>query len=104
MIPSDFNGLTPPPAGAPNVFSVFTDDACVGDLSDALRLFDFHADFAVPTNSTFTERPESPLPVASFDSRNPATSSGSTTNRADVEEPATAEAVEYHEPLRHGLP
>ena len=27
IIPTDFNGLTPPPAGAPNVFSVFTDDA-----------------------------------------------------------------------------
>ena len=95
MIPSDFNGLTPPPAGAPNVFSVFTDDAFVGDLSDALRLFDFHADFAVPANSTFTERPESPLPVASFDSRNPDTTSGSPTDRADVEEPAPAGAVDY---------
>jgi len=95
MIPSDFNGLTPPPAGAPNVFSVFTDDAFVGDLSDALRLFDFHADFAVPANSTFTERPESPLPVASFDSRNPDTTSGAATNRADIEEPAPAAAVDY---------
>src|SRR6266446_594223 len=95
MIPSDFNGLTPPPAGAPNVFSVFTDDAFVGDLSDALRLFDFHADFAVPANSTFTERPESPLPVASFDSRNPDTTSGSPTSRADIEEPAPAVAADY---------
>src|SRR5882724_3716550 len=95
MIPSDFNGLTPPPAGAPNVFSVFTDDAFVGDLSDALRLFDFHADFAVPANSTFTERPESPLPVASFDSRNPDTTSGSFSNRSDIEEPAPATAADY---------
>src|ERR1044071_4695835 len=95
MIPSDFNGLTPPPAGAPNVFSVFTDDAFVGDLSDALRLFDFHADFAAPANSTFTERPESPLPVASFDSRNPDTTSGSPTNRADIEEPPPAAAIDY---------
>src|ERR1043166_376409 len=95
MIPSDFNGLTPPPAGAPNVFSVFTDDAFVGDLSDALRLFDFHADFAVPMNSTFIERPESPLAVASFDSRNPDTTSGSPTNRADIEEPAPAAAIDY---------
>src|SRR5439155_983215 len=95
MIPSDFNGLTPPPAGAPNVFSVFTDDAFVGDLSDALRLFDFHADFAVPANSTFTERPESPLPVASFDSRNPDTTSGSFSNRSDIEEPPPAGAADY---------
>jgi hypothetical protein len=95
MIPSDFNGLTPPPAGAPNLFSVFTDDAFVGDLSDALRLFDFHADFAVPGNSTFLERPESPLAVASFDSRNPDTTSGATTSRADIEEPAPAVPADY---------
>src|SRR5438132_4405874 len=95
MIPSDFNGLTPPPAGAPNVFSVFTDDAFVGDLSDALRLFDFHADFAVPANSTFTERPESPLPVASFRSRNADTTSASPTNRADIEEPAPPADADY---------
>src|SRR5262245_3511617 len=94
MIPSDFNGLTPPPAGAPNLFSVFTDDA-FGDPSDALPLFDFHADFAVPANSTFLERPESPLAVASFDSRNPDTTSGSPTSRADIEEPAPATAIDY---------
>ena len=94
MIPSDFNGLTPPPAGAPNVFSVFTDDAFTGDTADALRLFDFHADFAVPANSTFNERPESPLPVAAFDSRNPDTSSGSVTSRSDIEEPPPAAAAE----------
>src|ERR1043166_3626742 len=43
MIPTDFSGITPPPAGAPNVFSVFIDDA-FGDPSDAIRLFDFHAE------------------------------------------------------------
>jgi hypothetical protein len=90
MIPSDYNGLTPPPAGAPNVFSVFLDDAF--DTEDALRLFDFHADFAVPANSTFTERPESPLPVAAFDSRSPGTFSGS---RAEIEEPPPATAADY---------
>ena len=95
MIPSDFNGLTPPPAGAPNLFSVFTDDAFAGDTADTLRLFDFHADFAVPGNSTFLERPESPLAVASFDSRNPDTTSGSPTSRADIEEPAPAAAIDY---------
>ena len=79
MIPSDFYGITPPPAGAPNVFAIFTDDAFVGDTADAIRLFNFHADFAVPANSTFTERAGSPLPVAAFDSRNPA-------GRADIEQ------------------
>ncbi len=90
MIPTDYNGLTPPPAGAPNVFSVFLDDSF--DSEDALRLFDFHADFAVPANSTFIERPESPLPVAAFDSRSPGTFTGS---RAEIEEPAPATSVDY---------
>ena len=90
MIPTDFNGLTPPPAGAPNVFSVFNDD--VFDPTDSLRLFDFHADFATPANSTFTERPESPLPVASFDSRDPHTFSA---GRNDVEEPPPAAVADY---------
>ena len=86
MIPSDYNGLTPPPAGAPNVFSVFIDDAF--DASDGLRLFNFHADFAVPAMSTFLERPESPLAVAAFASQNPS-------GRADIEEPAPAVATDY---------
>ncbi len=87
MIPSDYYGLTPPPAGAPNVFSVYIDDSS-GDAQDALRLFNFHADFATPANSTFLERPESPLLVAAFDSRNPG-------GRADIEEPAPATAADY---------
>lgn len=85
MIPTDYNGLTPPPAGAPNVFSVYLDDAF--DAVDALRLFDFHADFANPANSTFLERPESPLIVAPFDSRNPG-------GRADIEQPPPATAAD----------
>ena len=90
IIPSDYNGLTPPPAGAPNVFSVYLDDAF--DTVDALRLFDFHADFAVPANSTFLERPESPLPVASFDSRSPGTLTG---QRNEIEEPPPAVTADY---------
>lgn len=47
LLPSDFDGSTLPPAGAPNYF--------VG-LADAthLNLFRFHADFADPAASTFT--------------------------------------------------
>ena len=90
MIPSDYNGLTPPPNGAPNVFSVYLDDAF--DAVDALRLFDFHADFAVPANSTFIERPESPLAVAPFDSRSPGTFNG---QRNEIEEPPPAITVDY---------
>lgn len=90
LLPSDFFGITPPPAGAPNLFSVFTDDAYQPDsfdTQDALRLYDFHADFAVPGNSSFIERPESPLQVAAFDSRSPS-------GRADIEQPAPSVAAD----------
>ncbi|PYQ17304.1 MAG: hypothetical protein DMF79_17635, partial [Acidobacteria bacterium] len=70
MLPSDLDGLTPPPAGRPNTFVYFTADE-FGDPKDGLRLFDFHVDFANPASSTFTERPEStyslPVAVAPFD-------------------------------------
>ena len=71
MLPSDADGLTPPPAGAPNIFAYFIATE-FGDASDGLRLFNFHADFGVPANSTFTERAGSPLAVAAFDPSTPA--------------------------------
>jgi subtilisin-like proprotein convertase family protein len=90
MLPSDADGLTPPPAGAPNVFAYFIATE-FGDPSDGLRLFDFHADFAVPANSTFIERAESPVAVAAFDPNTP-------TGRDDIEQPPpainTAEALD----------
>src|SRR5262245_55511488 len=43
MVVTDFTGLTPPPAGAPNVFAVYTDDAFTGDAADTVRLYNFHA-------------------------------------------------------------
>jgi hypothetical protein len=60
MLPSDLDG--PPPApGTPNV-------CAFADEPNAIRLFAFAADFAVPANSTFTELPESPVAVAVFNS------------------------------------
>jgi subtilisin-like proprotein convertase family protein len=82
MLPSDADGLTPPPAGAPNVFAYFIATE-FGDASDGLRLFNFHADFAVPANSTFTERAGSPLAVAAF---NPSVPVG----RDNIEQPPPA--------------
>ena len=64
MLPADLDG-TAPPIGTPSYLMVFTAPEC-GDPSDALRLFTFHVDFATPSNSTFTERPESSLPTAPF--------------------------------------
>lgn len=72
MLPSDFDGLIPPPAGTPNPFVYFTATE-YGDASDALRVFDFAADWAAPESSTFTERSESPIAATAF---NPLTPSG----------------------------
>jgi len=80
MLPSDLDGLNPPPAGEPNYFIYYTADE-FGDPSDALRIFEFHADFTTPALSTFTERADSPLLVPAFDPRNPS-------GRNDIEQPA----------------
>ncbi len=83
---SSLDGLTLPPAGAPNVFAYFLSTA-FGDAIDGLRLFDFHADFAVPANSTLTERADSPLAVAAFDPGNPS-------GRNDIEQPSPGVRVD----------
>jgi hypothetical protein len=64
-LPADLDGMNVPPVGARNTFTYFLATEFF-DALDGLRLFDFHADFAVPANSTFTERPESPVVTAAF--------------------------------------
>lgn len=66
MLPADLDG-SPPPVGRPNPFVYFTADEFFDPQGDALRIFEFHADFANPAASTFTERAESPIATASFD-------------------------------------
>lgn len=86
LLPADLDGLRPPPAGAPNIFVGYSATE-YGDAQDAVRLFDFHADFANPANSTFTERAESPLVVASFDPTSP-------DGRFDITQPAPGERLD----------
>ena len=71
LTPSDLDGATPPPAGAPNTFMRHRDDEVHNPLSsdptqDFVEIWEFRVDFATPANSTFT----GPLniPVAEFDS------------------------------------
>jgi hypothetical protein len=52
-LPSDLDGPTPPPAGAPNIFYTFKDDAFHGG-SDRIEVREFHVDWVTPANSTFT--------------------------------------------------
>jgi hypothetical protein len=82
MLPGDADGYIPPPVGAPDIFAypIATE---WGDAIDGMRLFNFHVDWAVPANSTFTERAESPIAVAAYDPRNPS-------GRKDVNQPPPA--------------
>jgi hypothetical protein len=88
MLPADMDGVRPPPPGTPCPFAYFTATEFT-DPADGLRVFDFHADFNTPANSTFIERPESAavpgggIPVAAF---NPLVPGG----RDDVPQPAPA--------------
>jgi len=69
MLPSDLEGATLPPAGAPNYFAE-VDDNSMGDLGavDAVRLWEFHTDWITPTASTFgvNGQPNITLTVAPF--------------------------------------
>ena len=56
LLPSDLDGLTPPPAGSPNFFVAY-------DVN-ALFLWKFHVDFTTPANTAFAG-PAS-VPVAAF--------------------------------------
>jgi hypothetical protein len=52
-LPSDVDGATPPPGGAPNYFYTFKDNSFHGG-SDRIELREFHVDWTTPANSTFT--------------------------------------------------
>ena len=86
LLPADLDGLNPPPAGSPNIFVGYAATE-YGDAQDAMRLFEFRTDFANPANSTFTERAESPLPVAAFDPTSPP-------ERTDILQPAPGEPLD----------
>jgi hypothetical protein len=57
LLPADFDGTNPPPAGEPNFVMTF-------DVNDLL-LWKFHVDFATPANSTFSAVPTT-LMVSAF--------------------------------------
>jgi hypothetical protein len=63
MMPSDLDGETPPPAGAPNYFYTFKDNARHGGI-DRLEIYTFDVDWASPANTQFVLA--TTLPIASF--------------------------------------
>jgi uncharacterized membrane protein len=67
MLPSDLDGVTPPPAGAPNYLAEVDDSTWIAP-TDALRLWNFHVDWTNTANSTFGVNglPNSILTVTNF--------------------------------------
>ena len=71
LTPADLDGRASPPPGAPAVFVRHRDDelhdpGTADPMHDFLDLFELHADFATPSNSTFTQ--VASVPVTEFDS------------------------------------
>ena len=93
MLPSDMDGMTAPPANTPNYFAMM---GTTFNLGTTMRVFGFHADFATPANSTFSELPGSPLTVATYDTRSPS-------GRRDVEQPPPAGATHHLESIQDRL-
>ena len=94
LLPSNFQGFTPPPAGTPNLFIEFDADE-FGAATDLIRVFEFRPNYANPPGSTLTQLPD--IPVAAFDARQPA-------SRADIAQPAPGEGLDgISDRLMHAL-
>ena len=102
--PADIDGFQLPAAGQPCPFGYLISDEPGYEIPpfnvDAIRMFNFHVDFATPANSTFTERAESPIALAPADFRMPEFEAGT---RAECQQPAPAvnaadsvNAISYH--------
>jgi len=70
MLPTDLDGTTLPPVGSPNYFLEVDDSSWIAP-SDAIRIWEFHVDWANPANSTFglaaPGEPNATLNTAPFD-------------------------------------
>ncbi|MFL6215341.1 MAG: HYR domain-containing protein [Blastocatellia bacterium] len=94
MLPSNLQGLTPPPAGTPNLFGEFDADE-FGAATDLVRFFSFHADYVTPANSTVTQGPD--IATAAFDARTPG-------GRAIIQQPSPGEGLDaIADRLMHAL-
>ena len=69
MLPSDMDGWNLPPAGSPNYFAEVDSEINTPSLGpDALRIWEFHVNWATPANSKFglDGQPNAILPVATW--------------------------------------
>ena len=85
--PSELEG-PPPPAGSPNFYVAPVDGGLFGG-SDRLEFFEFHVDWGVPVNTTFTS--VGSLPTAAFSSD---VGSGNALNSNDIDQPGTGSQLD----------
>lgn len=85
ILPSDIDGINPPPAGTSQMLFRYTADEFGGSFIDGIQGYEYIPNFATPGASTLTVM--TPIPVAAFDARQPSA-------RADVEQPAPAIATQ----------
>ncbi len=88
LLPADIDGTTLPPAGSPAYFVGTRDNDAPGGTEDAVLVYKFRADFAIPANSTFTG--PTVLPAAAFDSIFPCTP----TTRNCISQPGTTTKID----------
>jgi hypothetical protein len=90
LLPTDLDGNTPPPAGAPAYFVGSMDDGGpYGAAQDALSLWEFDIDFATPANSSFEL--VDVIPIAPYDTIYPCLAGNA---RACIPVPAPLTAVD----------
>jgi hypothetical protein len=90
MLPADLDG-PPPPAGTPGLFAEVDDGSWIPP-NDAMRIWEFHVDWANPTNSTFglAGQPNQTLPTIPFNQL-PCTISGSSNC---IPQPGTSQKID----------
>ncbi len=76
MLPSDLDGATPPAAGTPNFFLELQRGGGAN-----LAMYNFHVDFAIPSNSTFTG--PTLIPIAAYKAACPGQTRGSCAPQPD---------------------
>src|SRR6185295_9222333 len=93
FLPSDADGVVPPPPGLNQLVMEFRADE-FGDPFDALRMYEVVPNFAAPMSSTVTVRPD--LALALFDARQPS-------GRGDIEQLGGAALDSLSDRLLHRL-
>lgn len=88
LLPADLDGNALPPPGSPAYFVGTRDNGAPPGSADAVLLYKFRPDFAVPANSTFTG--PTVLPAEPFDSIFPCTP----TSRNCIDQPGTTTKID----------